>query len=120
NIDLHSLLNSDSQLDLLGLKVKGLLNLSLSDVAIIIESKGICNISGRKKERIVQERVLIYPQLDEIPVIGAAASILSGGDLDVTANLDVAWGPVLAVGDIKLPKLEIAQKVESIIPLLPW
>lgn len=93
------------------------LPLDLRNVALIIESRGVVDTGHRRKERVLQERVLILPDLAELPLIGAGAALLTGGDLNVTGNtnFDVLWDPIMAKGDIDI----VGLSMNSILPILP-
>lgn len=89
----------------------------LRKVTLIIESEGQVLGPPRSKTRIVQQKVLLMPGVDEIdqPLLSSSAGLMSGAIVTAggTSSLNIHWGPVLSSGPIHLlglSPLEIPSK----------
>ncbi len=82
---------------------------SLRETTFIVEAKGVSEYAGVKKERVVQQRILIKPNKPGEPLLSATESILTGGAFSAQSmsSGNVHWGPVLAKGDITNPFINI-------------
>ncbi len=81
---------------------------SLRECTFIIESRGVAEYAGTRKERVVLQRVLIYPNKPTAPLLSAGESIITRGGLDIqgSSHANVHWAPVLSQGNIAMDFLE--------------
>lgn len=86
---------------------------SLRECTFIIEAKGVAEYAGVKKERVVQQRILIKPNDPSSPLISATEAILTDGAISAHAmsSSNVHWGAVLAKGNISIPFINAIAKV---------
>lgn len=89
----------------------------LRKVTLIIDSEGQVVGSPRTKTRVVQQKILIVPGVDEIqqPLMASSAGLMSGAIVTAggTSSLNIHWGPILSSGPIHLlglSPLEIPSK----------
>jgi hypothetical protein len=78
----------------------------LRKVTLIIESEGQVLGPPRSKTRIVQQKVLLVPGVDQInqPLLASSAGLMSGAIVTAggTSSLNIHWGPILSIGPIHL------------------
>ncbi|MGC8740470.1 MAG: hypothetical protein ACP5UB_03335 [Candidatus Sumerlaeaceae bacterium] len=78
----------------------------LRKVSLIIESEGQVLGPPRSKTRIVQQKILIVPGVDQInqPLLASSAGLMSGAIVTAggTSSLNIHWGPILSKGPITL------------------
>lgn len=88
---------------------------SLRECTFIVEAKGVSEVAGKKKERVVQQRLLVKPNEPANPLIGATEAILTDSIVSVKGNssANVHWGPVLAKGDLNLDFIDPISVSES-------
>jgi hypothetical protein len=81
---------------------------SLRESTFIIEAKGVSEYAGLKKERVVQQRILIKPNKPAEPLLSATEAIITNGTFSAKAmsSGNVHWAPVLARNDIVNPFFE--------------
>lgn len=81
-------------------------NGALRRSSFVIESKGAAVYAGTKKERVVQQRVLVYPQKTVDPLLSTNEALILNGSYTFNGNSHalVNWAPALAKGDMKLVK----------------
>lgn len=77
---------------------------SLREATFIIEARGIAKYAGQTKTRIVQQRVLVYPNEPTAPLLSAGEAILTQGGMVVGGNshANIHWAPVLTMGNIDM------------------
>jgi len=77
---------------------------SLRETTFIVEAKGVAEYAGVKKERVVQQRVLIKPNEPQNPLIGANEAILTQQFISVKgeSSANIHWAPVLSQMDLNL------------------
>ncbi|MCX7626020.1 MAG: hypothetical protein N2Z21_07405, partial [Candidatus Sumerlaeaceae bacterium] len=78
----------------------------LRKVTLIIESEGQVLGPPRSKTRIVQQKILLVPGVDQInqPLLASSAGLMSGAIVTAggTSSLNIHWGPILSSGPIHL------------------
>ncbi len=92
---------------------------SLRQTSLIIEARGVSEYAGTKKERVVQQRVLVYPNDTGIPLLKSNAAIITQAGLTIggSSHINVHWGPVLAKEDLELLGMTLTKPTD---PTLPW
>lgn len=93
---------------------------SLRQTTLIVESTGVAEYAGTIKERTVHQRILIYPNKPDDPLLSAGDAIITRGDLAIQgkSHANIHWAPVLAKGDIALEFL--TQLQPPAIPGADW
>lgn len=88
---------------------------SLRETTFIIEARGIAEYAGKKKTRVVQQRVLVYPNEPTAPLLSSGEAILTQGGLVIggSSHANVHWAPVLAKSNIDMPFLQKITKSVS-------
>jgi len=113
----NGLSNYVSELDLTTIGTSGTVDYgSLREVSMIIESHGKATLGGVTKERVIHERVLIYPQKKGPPLISSNAAIMSryniyvnGSKGKTNSHFNVHWAPVMAAGNIEMLELTLTK-----------
>ncbi len=94
----------------------------LTQTTFIIESYGVAEYAGTRKERMVMQHVLLYPKRPSAPLLSAGESIITKAGMTIQAksHANVHWAPVLAKGDIELEFLNGLKKTVAANGTVSW
>lgn len=88
-------------------------SVSLLECTFVIESHGVAEYAGTRKERVLHQRVLLFPKQPGGALMSAGESIITEGSMTIAgkSHANVHWAPVKAKGDIALEFLETLNPV---------
>lgn len=87
----------------------------LRRTSLIMEALGVATSGNRQLSRVVQQKLLVFPQIDPAPAEDEGAegvrfghAIVAGANvsIDGTSSLKIHWGAVMAKGNIEVLTLE--------------
>jgi hypothetical protein len=97
-------------------------SVSLLECTFVIESHGVAEYAGTRKERVVHQRVLIHPKRPGGALMSAGEAIItkSGMTIKAKSHANVHWAPVLAKGDITMAFLNKLTKTPNGDGTVSW